>query len=309
MRISSGLTPGYPHHHSELGTKAQHSTCIDNIDNEGAMTHRGSKQKNSRGIVNATIEAAVPLEATKQVSSAMVAYLRHHPPTIGVIGASGTGKSSTINAMFKTNLPISHAVACTKEFLNVDLNVTATSASIAGDSLKLCVVDAPGLGEDLARDPDYLDMYQTHLSRCDIVLWVMAARQRAIALDQGYLQLLADHHEKIVFGLNQIDLIDPMNWNCRLNLPSDDQEKIITEIAQDRSAKISATLGRPVEMHPYSAGNLYGLQELFSGMIASCPDGKRAWIFDPIKSFGPFDFIPEGVRGQVLEQIDARTDD
>lgn len=273
------------------------------------MTHRGSKQKTMREHMAEKLEATVPLEATKRVSNAMVAYLRGHPPTIGVIGASGTGKSSTINAMFKTNLPISHSVACTKEFLNVDLNVTATPTSITDDSLKLCVVDAPGLGEDLARDPDYLDMYRTHLGRCDIVLWVMAARQRAIALDQGYLQLLAGHHEKIVFGLNQIDLVDPMNWNYRLNLPSDDQEKTIAEIAQDRSAKLSATLGRTVEMYPYSAGNLYGLQELFSGLIASCPDGKRAWTFDPIKAFGPFDFIPEGIRGQVMEQLDARTND
>jgi hypothetical protein len=44
----------------------------------------------------------------------LVQELRQHPPTIGLVGVSGVGKSSTINRMFKTNLPISHTVACTK---------------------------------------------------------------------------------------------------------------------------------------------------------------------------------------------------
>jgi hypothetical protein len=30
------------------------------------------------------------------------------PPMIGLVGVSGVGKSSTINTMFKTSLPISH---------------------------------------------------------------------------------------------------------------------------------------------------------------------------------------------------------
>ncbi|WP_079073657.1 GTPase [Streptomyces sp. Root1310] len=271
------------------------------------MARWGSKQKIARkrnGVAN------IPPDVADEVSSSVASYLSEHPPTIGVIGVSGTGKSSTINAMFKTELPISHSVACTKEFLDVDLNVTAVRASSTdGHSLKLRVVDAPGLGEDLVRDPGYLEMYQNHLGRCDVVLWVMAARQRAVALDQGYLQLLADHHEKIVFGINQIDLVDPMDWDYRLNLPSEDQEEVIAEIIQDRSAKISMTLGRNVEMYPYSSKNLYGLQELFSGMIASCSDAQRAWIFDPIKAFGPFDFIPQSIRDEVVRAIGKKTRD
>ncbi|MGQ4346693.1 hypothetical protein [Streptomyces sp. SAS_275] len=123
---------------------------------------------------------------------------------------------------------------------------------------------------------------------------------RAVALDQQYLEILADYHKKMVFGLNQIDLIEPLNWNPRLNLPSEQQEANIAEIASDRASKISSVLGRAVEVFPYSAGNLYGLQELFTGLMTSCSDSKREWIFKEIKNFGPFDFIPAALRDRFV---------
>jgi predicted GTPase len=239
-------------------------------------------------------------ETEEEIRSAILAELRDRPPTIGVIGVSGTGKSSTINAMFKTDLPVSHTKACTKAFRNVDVSVTVNSTQAAGAPAMLRVVDAPGLGEDLARDPEYLDMYRANLVRCDMVLWVMAGRNRAVALDQQYLEILADYHEKMVFGLNQIDLIEPLNWNPRLNLPSEQQEANIAEIVSDRASKISSVLGRAVEAFPYSAGNLYGLQELFTGLMTSCSDSKREWIFKEIKNFGPFDFVPAALRDRFV---------
>jgi predicted GTPase len=52
-----------------------------------------------------------------RVRDACHAEVTKRPPTIGVVGTSGTGKSSTINTMFKTSLEISHTRPCTKEFL------------------------------------------------------------------------------------------------------------------------------------------------------------------------------------------------
>lgn len=78
---------------------------------------------------------------------AIRAEMRRRPPVIGVVGVSGTGKSSTVNAMFRTDLPISHTTACTKDFWNVELAVHTSQ----GQRL-LRVVDAPGLGEDIRAD-------------------------------------------------------------------------------------------------------------------------------------------------------------
>ncbi|MEU7870059.1 GTPase [Dactylosporangium sp. NPDC049140] len=52
--------------------------------------------------------------------STAVDEVRRNPPTIGVIGVSGVGKSSTVNTLLGAALPTSDTVACTKEFWSGD---------------------------------------------------------------------------------------------------------------------------------------------------------------------------------------------
>jgi len=236
------------------------------------------------------------------IKQAIAKTLLSEPPTIGVVGVSGTGKSSTINAMFKTDLPISHVVACTKSFRDVNLHVNVTSGQAKGEGSVLRVVDAPGLGEDVRRDPEYLDMYLENLPRCDVILWVMTARNRAIALDQLYLKKLDRFHDRIVFGINQIDIVEPMDWSLKTQLPSVRQERNLEEIVADRRERLESVMDAEVKIFPYSARYGYGLQELFTLLIESCPK-NRAWIFDAIKNFSPFDFLPEAARKVVLDRL------
>ena len=245
-------------------------------------------------------------QLTKQdeelIKQAIAKTLLSEPPTIGIVGVSGTGKSSTINAMFKTDLPISHVVACTKKFRDVNLHVNVAAGHARGEETVLRVVDAPGLGEDVRRDPEYLDMYLENLSRCDVVLWVMTARNRAVALDQLYLKKLEKFHDRMVFGINQIDIIEPMDWSLRTQLPSEQQERHLQEIVRDRRERLESIVGQGVKIFPYSARYGYGLQELFTLLIESCPK-HRAWIFNAIKNFSPFDFLPEAARKIVLDKL------
>lgn len=151
-------------------------------------------------------------EDIRIVREAMQVHFERKPPTIGVIGVSGTGKSSVINAMFKTTLAISHTRACTKEFRAIEMGMKVLKGPAKDDPISLIVVDAPGLGEDVRKDPEYIEEYLHRLPECDVILWLLAARNRGMSLDQQYLKRLAQFHDRIVFGLNQIDIVHPMNW-------------------------------------------------------------------------------------------------
>lgn len=225
------------------------------------------------------------------------------PPTLGLIGVSGVGKSSAINAMFKTRLDVSHTVACTKAFEAIPLGLDMRQGPAAGARVDLVVYDAPGLGEDVSKDSEYLDMYQEHLPECDIILWVMAARNRAIALDQQYISRLKPFQDRIVFGLSQVDLVEPRNWKVGLPIPSREQEENIREIVEDRSVRLSETLARDVEIVPFSSTHGYNLDALFTTMLQSCKD-HRSWIFQGLKGFDLEDFIKieqpgKGVKKQA----------
>ncbi|MFV2084559.1 GTPase family protein [Micromonospora sp. LOL_021] len=247
------------------------------------------------------------VEDAEKLSQAWESELARKPPTIGVVGVSGVGKSSTINTMFRTGLPISHTVACTKEFTEVPLRVQARSGPGAGGQVRLVVIDAPGLGEDVRRDPHYLDMYERHLPECDVVLWVTAARNRAVALEQQYLQRFSALQDRIVFGISQVDLVEPRNWKPASLVPSREQEANIAAIVADRSARLSDVLGREVRMVPYSNYQGYNLEWLFTSLLESCTSGRK-WIFEALKNFDLEEWIATapGVKSEDGLPSDSR---
>jgi small GTP-binding protein len=229
----------------------------------------------------------------KEISRTLVT----NPPTIGLVGVSGVGKSTTINTLFKTNLPVSDTVACTKEFQTIPLDLKFDNENIKNFVTKLWIIDAPGLGEDTNFDADYIRRYKENLKHCDVILWIMTGKNRAIALDQQYLKELLDFHSKIIFGINQVELIEPQDWNTKINLPSKRQMENIKIIEQDRKEKIEKILQRKIRICSYSAKTKYNLEELFSLLINSCSESRK-WIFNGLKGFHYTDFLPENIREQ-----------
>ena len=116
--------------------------------------------------------------------------LTDYEPVIGILGKTGAGKSSLCNALFVGEVsPVSDVAACTREPLRFRL--------LVGDR-HMTLVDLPGVGESGARDNEYAALYREQLPRLDLVLWLIKADDRALAVDEHF------YHQVIGEGLNFI---------------------------------------------------------------------------------------------------------
>ncbi|MGI8465888.1 GTPase family protein [Pectobacterium punjabense] len=144
-----------------------------------------------------------------------IEQLIQYEPVIGIMGKTGVGKSSLCNALFKGEVsPVSDSRACTRHALTFRLSSGQRS---------ILFVDLPGVGESEERDHDYAGLYQNWLPRVDIVLWLLKADDRALAIDQHiYRTVIGERYrDKVLFVLNQVDKLEPSHeWDWESQQPS-----------------------------------------------------------------------------------------
>lgn len=147
-----------------------------------------------------------------------LATLKNYKPTIGIMGKTGVGKSSLCNALFQGEVsPISDVSSCTRDALYFRLQ--------CGDH-HLTLIDLPGVGESQQRDAEYEALYRHLLPDIDMIIWIIKADDRALAVDEYFYQnvLGTKFNPKILFVINQADKIEPSNEGSTVNnIPSEDQ--------------------------------------------------------------------------------------
>lgn len=153
------------------------------------------------------------------------------PMIVCVMGQTGVGKSSLINALFGTSLNVSDVKPCTKEPERVEVK------GISGASLHF--YDLPGLGESVSADLTYLDYYYNLLNKCDIALWLIHSDSRALSVDRMLLGKLLERFDnprilsKVTFVLSKCDLVSKEPWvfgldgDCGVFAASDKTERLL----------------------------------------------------------------------------------
>ena len=241
--------------------------------------HRG---KLSEGDFN-----AVRSEVTRDVRT---------PPRIAVIGQTGMGKTSTINALFGTHLPVSNIKPGTRKptAANVQLNQGATAEIISAPRGTITVIDMPGLGEEIAREAEILSMYRDALPTVDVALWVMdcrrnlAPQQRSVGEVQTSLK--PEVFNRIVFCLNRADQFDEGTWLTKVSAP----DKIMEHGLREHIERVSKIFGVPeTRIVAYSARWNYHINVLLNSMLEAIPPERglaldsRVVLPDPIAQMSP----------------------
>ena len=184
--------------------------------------------------------------------------LAHYEPVIGIMGKTGSGKSSLFNALFAGEIsPVSDVTACTREPLRFRLQVGKRFMTL---------VDLPGVGESERRDTEYAALYREQLPRLDLVLWLIKADDRALAVDEHfYRQVIGEAYwHKVLFVISQSDKVEPGSSGNKLS----------TEQKQNISRKIGLLheLFQPV--NPVCAVSVrlqWGLRVTAERMIGCLP--------------------------------------
>lgn len=201
------------------------------------------------------------------------AFSFNEPIRIAVIGESGVGKTSTINALFKTNLPVSHFGSCTQEAGSVK--------AVTPRGVQIEIIDMPGLWAGEAETKRHWETYKKILPTVDCAIWVISAGDRALQGMQNALETMATFLDlsvvnNIVFGINKAEHMHPEDWNNLVNLPSAEQQenlnKFCTTVINTIHEKFPDWNGKLIY---YSAKKQFRLNELLEQMLISATPDTR----------------------------------
>lgn len=219
----------------------------------------------------------------------------HYEPVIGIMGKTGAGKSSLCNALFAGEVsPVSDVSACTREPLRFRFQV--------GERF-MTLVDLPGVGESGARDTEYAALYREQLPRLDLVLWLIKADDRALAVDEHfYRKVIGEaHRHKVLFVISQSDKAEPTTRG----------DKLSTEQKQNISRKICLLheLFQPV--HPVCAISVrlqWGVRVMAEQMIKCLPREASSPVVAQLQCPFRTEQVKEQARDDFGETVGAALD-
>lgn len=130
----------------------------------------------------------------------------------------------------------------------------------------MIIVDMPGVGESGSRDAEYAAMYRQQLPHLDLVLWLIKADDRALAVDEHfYRKVIGEaYRHKVLFVISQSDKVEPTSGG----------DKLFREQKQNISRKICLLHELFQPINPVCAVSVrlqWGLRVMAERMIRCLP--------------------------------------
>ena len=208
-----------------------------------------------------------------------------------ITGATGCGKSSTINAMFNA------------EKAKVGTGVDPETMEIAKYELgNLTLWDSPGLGDGAEADKRHAEGIINLLNRkdengdllIDVVLVILDGSSRDLGTSYELInKIIAPNlgegkNKRLIIGINQADMaMKGRNWNHELHKPEPELETFLKEKEKSVHDRIFEGTGISVKPVSYAAGYKedgkeqepsYNLSKLIYYIIDSIPAEKRIQV-------------------------------
>ena len=226
------------------------------------------------------IEAKVRRDGSSADAAAVhgwIEKLKNQTLNIMFVGATGSGKSSTINAIFNTEIA--------KVGYSVDPQTFAVQ-KYEMDNLTLW--DTPGLGDSPEKDRRYADQIVSTLKArdqdgnllIDAVVMLIDGSNRDMgttyeALEQIVIPYIGET-SRLVIAINKCDeAMYGRHWNQEANQPDAQLISFLEEKADSVKKRLLSSTGISTDPLYYSALSHYNVNKLLLAMLNSIPDTKR----------------------------------
>ncbi len=234
-------------------------------------------------------------ESEKNLKLSRLIRVREQKVNIMVVGATGVGKSSTINALFDM------------EVAKVGVGVDPETSEIVKYNLNnFTIWDTPGLGDGEENDKTVRKSILKKLNEVDeegnmlidLVLVVIDSSSKDLGTTYDLINDIliptfgADSKERILIALNQADMAMKGNhWDDETNSPDDILKDFLKKKCSSVRNRIKETTGIDVKPIYYCAGyteedgiqrSPYNLTKLLYFIVIAIPSEKRIVIADYI---------------------------
>lgn len=275
-----------------------------------AFMEDASVQENMDKIFEALEKEILLSGADDEEKQRLLARLRKLGGTktnIMLVGATGCGKSSTINALFSCNGQEDGYVEAAKVGSKADPETRDIERYRIGN---LILWDTPGLGDGTEIDGHHREVI-TELLReedgeenalIDLVLVILDGSTRDMGtsykiLNEVIIPELKGETGRILIALNQADIAmkTGRHWDYEKNEPDETLQAFLEEKVKSIKRRIREDAGLDVEPVYYCAGyeeasgdivRPYNLSKLLYYILSALPAEKRAAVFGGINTDG-----------------------